>query len=51
MFISLHNHSDHSLRVGFQTVEQLGDFLRHSSVERRVYMTEEDEIAETLERR
>jgi len=30
-------HEEVDRRVGFQTVEQLDDFLRHSSVERRVY--------------
>ena len=29
-------HKEVDRRVGFQTVEQLDDFLRHSSVERRV---------------
>lgn len=29
-------HEEVDRRVGFQTVEQLDDFLRHSSVERRV---------------
>ena len=29
-------HEEVDRRVGFQTVEQLNDFLRHSSVERRV---------------
>ena len=30
------NHEEKDRRIGFQTVEQLDDFLRHSSVERRV---------------
>jgi thioredoxin-related protein len=31
------NFEEADRRVGFQTVEQLDDFLRHSSVERRVH--------------
>ena len=30
-------HEEVDRRVGYQTVKQLDDFLRHSSVERRVY--------------
>lgn len=30
-------HEEEDRRVGYQTVTELDDFLRHSSVERRVY--------------
>lgn len=46
-----HVHKEGARHTGFMTVDQINDFVKHSSVERRVYMTEEEEIAETLERR